>query len=223
MAGMHLSLSDLVTCPRCGPSYGLVLLPYAVASRRVSSGVLGCANCRERYRIEGRVADLRAGGVAGGLGGSAIGAGDPEAAVRAAGESGVRLGALLGLAGATGPVLLAGPTLVEASSLSGVVEAVEVLHVSSAGGEVEEPGDGVSPILADAGLPFRTASMSGVALTGEYVAWLEEGLRVLRPGARLLVEPGAVLRGDAEAAGGQVVVSEGEVLVLRRPPGAPPA
>lgn len=219
MAGMHLSLSDLVTCPRCGPSYGLVLLPHAVASRRVSSGVLGCANCRERYRIEGGVADLRTGG----SDGSAIGAGDPEAAVRAAGESGVRLGALLGLAGAAGPVLLAGPTLVEASSLSGVVEAVEVVHLSGAGGEAEEPGDGVSPILADAGLPFRTASMSGVALTGEYVAWLEEGLRVLRPGARLLVEPGAGLRGDAEAAGGQVVVTEGEVLVLRRPPGAPPA
>lgn len=59
MGTMDVALSDLLTCPRCGPMYGLVLLPYEVSDRRVRSGVLGCANCRERYPVEGGVADLR--------------------------------------------------------------------------------------------------------------------------------------------------------------------
>lgn len=68
---MDVGLSDLLTCPRCGPGYGLVLLPYEASDRRVRTGVLGCANCRERYPVEEGVADLRvpragAGGSGGG-------------------------------------------------------------------------------------------------------------------------------------------------------------
>jgi hypothetical protein len=65
------------------------------------------------------------------------------------------------------------------------------------------------------GLPFRAGSMRGVALTGWATSLLEEGLRVLAPRARLLLEPvdgGA--RERVAAAGGVVVLDEGETLVV---------
>ena len=69
---MELSLTDLVTCPRCGPTYGLILIPDEVRERRVVSGLLGCPNCRERYGVEAGVADLRVTGepVGGRVGGA---------------------------------------------------------------------------------------------------------------------------------------------------------
>ena len=56
---MHLLLTDRLFCPRCGPGFGLVLWADRLEERRVHGGHLGCANCRERYPIDGGVADLR--------------------------------------------------------------------------------------------------------------------------------------------------------------------
>jgi uncharacterized protein YbaR (Trm112 family) len=56
---MHLSLTDILTCPRCGPEFTLVLLADRVEDRRVLDGSLGCANCRERYPVHDGFADLR--------------------------------------------------------------------------------------------------------------------------------------------------------------------
>jgi hypothetical protein len=49
IALMHLSLSDLLTCPRCGPGWGLVLLPGEVRERRVETGVLGVCYYPEHW------------------------------------------------------------------------------------------------------------------------------------------------------------------------------
>jgi uncharacterized protein YbaR (Trm112 family) len=209
---MHLSLSDLLTCPRCGADHGLVLLAEVVRERQVESGVLGCPNCRERYPIVHGVAELRAPG--GGSGpdpatgeGWGEGRGDEEWAAR--------LGGLLGLDGSKGVVLVSGPAAAGAGRLRGVVEGVEVVVLergASGSGGGEQGG-----IRAGAVLPFRTASLRGVALTGPATALLEEGLRVLLPGARLLLEPvTADLRVRTTAAGGTVVLDEDETLVVMR-------
>lgn len=209
---MHLSLSDLLTCPRCGADHGLVLLPEVVRERQVVSGVLGCPNCRERYPIAHGVAELRVPG--GGwepdpAPGAGWGAGWDE------GEWAVRLGGLLGLDGSKGVVLVSGPAAAGAGNLRGLVDGVEVVVV-----ERGEPGRGGGEhggVRAGAVLPFRTASMRGVALTGAATSLLEEGLRVLLPGARLLLEPVvAELRTRAAAAGGSVVLDEGETVVVMR-------
>ncbi|HWK89996.1 MAG TPA: Trm112 family protein, partial [Longimicrobium sp.] len=59
---MHILLTDLLTCPRCGPEHGLVLLADRIEERRVVRGRLGCPNCRETYPVAGTVADLRVAG-----------------------------------------------------------------------------------------------------------------------------------------------------------------
>jgi uncharacterized protein YbaR (Trm112 family) len=207
---MNLSLSDLLTCPRCGADHGLVLLAEVVRERQVDSGVLGCPNCRERYPIAHGVAELRV---------PKVGA-EPDPTPDDGwgegwddGEWAARLGGLLGLDRSKGVVLVSGPAAVGARSLAGLLEEVEVVAVDrgEGGGVADEHGG----VRVGSVLPFRTASMRGVALTGQATALLEEGLRVLSPGARLLLEPaGADLRTRVAAAGGAVVLDEGETLVV---------
>ena len=50
---MHILLTDALTCPRCGPEHGLILLADAIEERRVVSGKLGCPNCRTTFPIAG--------------------------------------------------------------------------------------------------------------------------------------------------------------------------
>jgi uncharacterized protein YbaR (Trm112 family) len=216
---MHLSLSDLLTCPRCGPAHGLVLMPEAVRDRRVEAGVLGCPNCRERYPIRAGVAEL--------VVPEELTASDAPAPEGWSGEWdgeawAVRLGGLLGLEGAArGVVLVGGPAAVGAGRLGGLVEGVEVVVVrrggaggGGGGGGGGETGGG---IRVGAGLPVRTGSMRGVALTGWATSLAAEGLRVLAPGARLLLEPlGPGVRERVAAAGATVVLDEGDTLVVMR-------
>ena len=56
---MHILVTDRLACSRCGPAFGLVLLADRLENRRVLSGHLGCANCRERYPIIEGFGDLR--------------------------------------------------------------------------------------------------------------------------------------------------------------------
>jgi uncharacterized protein YbaR (Trm112 family) len=209
---MHLSLSDLLTCPRCGPDHGLVLMPEAVRDRRVETGVLGCPNCRERYAIRGGVAEL----------GVLEGVTEPGVHASAGWNGGwdgeewaARLGGLLGLDGVgRGVVLVGGPASAGAHRLEGLVDGVEVVVMwrGEAGGGGVRVGAGVG-----VGLPFRSGSMRGVALTGWATSLAEDGLRVLGPGARLLLEPaGGGVREWVAAAGPTVVLDEGETLVVMR-------
>ncbi|HEV2146362.1 MAG TPA: Trm112 family protein, partial [Longimicrobiaceae bacterium] len=125
---MHILLTDVLRCPRCGPEFGLVLLADGVEDRRVSGGRLGCANCREAYPIRGGETDLRV------PGGERL----PEAeGARGGEEEAVRLAALLGLTEAWGSVLLVGAGADLADSLAALVPGVEVVR---AVGRPEEGG-----------------------------------------------------------------------------------
>lgn len=239
---MDVALSDLLTCPRCGPTYGLVLVPYDVSDRRVRSGVLGCANCRERYPVADGVADLRVGPdvdpgsrEAGGTGspstvgatgpaGRSTGAGAAESEPTAgAGEAPeVRLAGLMGLAEARGTVLLAGPAVAHAAALGELVAGIEVVARVEGSGSVprSSAGDaGVSRLRLGAVLPFRSGSLRGVALTGGSARLLDEGARVLGSEGRLVVDPAPDdARSRVEAVGLKVVAEEGRVMVAARRP-----
>lgn len=214
---MDISLSDLLTCPRCGPAHGLILLPDEVRERRVVTGVLGCANCRERYAVERGVADLRGdfgvvgGGSEGGEGvGVAVRGGDREAAVR--------LAALLGLTEAGGVVLLAGPAAELGERLAEVAPGTSV--VTTVGADAWESGDVsgvVSRLRLGKVLPLRAGSVRGVALTGGYGELVEGGGRLVAPAGRLVLDPAPAGARDRVQAGGlRVLVEEGGVLVAGR-------
>lgn len=177
---MYAALSDVVTCPRCGPAFGLIMLAERMADRRAYEAWLGCPNCRERYRIEGGFADLRFGAA------PATGvAEDPSV------EEAARLAALLGVEAGPALVLVVGAGAVNAPLLADLVEALEVVAAwSGLAGEAERVG--VSRFATPAGvLPYRSASMRGVALTDDAsVAWIEEAARVVMPRSRVVVANG---------------------------------
>ncbi len=219
---MDLRLTDLLACPRCGPPHGLVLLADRVEDRRVLEGVMGCPNCGGRWSVRQGLADLRA-------------AAEKEAAARIAPEhaegaspadAATRLAALMGLAGAGTlgrPIaLVVGPAVAVATELAGAVPDLLVVAADPAVAGWAE-GAGVERMLVGGRLPFQDRSLRGVTLSGAPAAPLvEEGLRVLHPLGRLVLEVAgaggtAEVWADARArvarAGGRVLAEEGDTLV----------
>lgn len=207
---MYLPLTDLLTCPRCGPDHGLILLADRIVDRRVLTGTLGCPRCHGRYPVVDGFADLRPDPTLPGTGEALISAsGDREAAIR--------LAALLGLAEGITYTLVVGPGVAHAPALAALVDGVEVITCAeSLRGWEEEHG--VSRLAAGRTLPFRSGSLGGVALTGGGSGHLlEEAARVLARAGRLLLEPapsGAVER--LEGLGLALVAREGEVVVAAK-------
>lgn len=197
---MHVVLTDVLTCPRCGPNHGLVLLPEGVDERRVATGFLGCADCRTRYPIHGGVAEL------------AVAEALPGAAADGTAEGAVRLAGLLGLAEAEGVVVVVGPAARHAAALASLVEGVEVIAT------LDGPAEGVSAARLGGALPFHTARIRAVALTGEAASsLLEEGARVVAVSGRLLLDPApADAEARLEAAGLRVLGREGDTVVAAR-------
>lgn len=211
---MHILLTDVLRCPRCGPEFGLVLLAERTEERRVLEGRLGCSNCREGYPVRGGEADLRVPGAE-----PLPPAGPPAGELH---ERALRLGALLGLAEPRGSVLLVGGGAELAAEVAALRERVQVVSVSGAptGGEERE---GVNRVAAGAALPFAPASLGGVALTGSPPPELvEEGARVLARGGRMVVEGAPAGAAERLAAVGVRVLLEQEgVLVAERSAGLP--
>ncbi len=182
---MHILVTDHLGCPRCGPEFGLILMAHRLEERRVLEGHLGCANCREHYPVVGGFGDLRPpprpplpeGEPGGGT------EDDPEGALRTA--------AFLGVTRGPGFLLLAGGPVRHATRLVGMIPEIEVLALSSRLREAdEEPG--VSRFVAGTPLPFRERSIRGVALGGEEgTVLLDDAIRVLVPGGRLVLQGGA--------------------------------
>jgi len=178
---MHIVLTDVLTCPRCGPRFGLIVLADRMRDRNVLDGRLGCANCREEYPIEKGVADLRFG----------VPAGPAEATPVARGEAwAYRLAALLGLAEGKGPVLL---VHADARGLGAVANAAPHVLVAAATRCADAAGagsDGVSELVYTGSLPLRDGSLRGLAfLDGTGTGQLDEAARALGPGARFVLDP----------------------------------
>ena len=209
---MHILLTDILSCPRCGPEFGLVLLADRVEERRVLEGRLGCPNCREQYPVRGGVLDARL---------SADRAADADGAAADDPGAAVRLAALLGLADARGTVLVAGPGAALAAEVAALVPELEVVALAAAPAAGEER-PGVSRVAAGAGLPFRSRTLRGVALTGGAdPALLAEGVRVLQPGARLVVEGAPAGAAELLSGLGAQVMLEQEGTVVARVVGDP--
>src|SRR5688572_8681001 len=145
---MYSPLSDVVTCPRCGPGYGLVLLAERSENRRVLEGWFGCSNCREKYVVSGGFCELTYGGVV-------------PAAAGLPGLETERLAAMLGVTEGPALLLLAGAGAQNAGQLADLVEGVEVVAVSTSLRDTAERA-GVSRFAQGSVLPFRNASMQGI-------------------------------------------------------------
>lgn len=210
---MHILLTDLLTCPRCGPDFGLIVLSDRLVERHVLEGSLGCANCRSMYPIHEGVADLFSPGQAGLEAGAVM---TPDL------DRPVRLAALLGVTRPNANVLVLDPSGVVAAAVSPLVPEVHLIGGSIGSPAVEDqPAPGfVSRVRLGGGLPFRSGSMAGVAAVGVDVRKaLGEVRRVLRPDGRLVVEGASDDLGEVLGAEGFEVHLEQDGVVVASPPG----
>ena len=192
---MHILVTDRLSCPHCGPEFGLILRADQLVSRRVIEGCLACANCRAQYPVRAGFSDLRSPGVQ-------LRPGEPLDGEEP--EEALRLAALLGEVPKTGPVALIGGVAGQAGLLSEWLVGVELLAIhADLSGEVDR--DGVSRLGMDVGrrLPFLSGSLGGVAVRGSAGACsVRELARVLAPGSRLVwMQPGDGVGAEMEASG----------------------
>jgi uncharacterized protein YbaR (Trm112 family) len=219
---MHIVLTDILTCPRCGPAHGLILLARRIEDRRALEGVLGCANCREQYGIANGAVHF---GAEPCLPAAPAGAED--------GGGAVRLGALLGITEGPAFVMLAGPASAHGPELAALVAGLEVIVVSGgAAGATAAPEPAARNASARGGapagvnvlgvggqrLPLASGKVAGAALSGSAAAvLLEEGARVISPLGRLVLEDAPA---DAEdrlkRTGLRVLARDGSMLVAAR-------
>jgi uncharacterized protein YbaR (Trm112 family) len=180
---MHILLTDILTCPRCGPGFGLILLADRMRDREVVEGRLGCSNCRASYVIQDGVAELLQPGEEAGA------VVEEAAAGEGAGETAYRVAALLGVGDAPAPVLLVGFSATVAAEVATLLPEARVCATA---GPAEAIGDQGGPAWLRHGerLPFRSGSQRGAALgPAASPALVEEAARVVQPGGRLVLDP----------------------------------
>lgn len=212
---MFILLTDVLTCPRCGPEFGLLVQADRMRERRVMDGRLGCANCRETYPIRHAVADLRPGA-------SPSDDADRPPSGAADGEAAVRLAALMGVADAQGMVMIVGPGARHAGAVAALVPGLEVIAVSDRPDVPAEGEAGVSRVVAGPGaLPFRGGLRAAALTGGADDALLREALRVLAPGSRLVADPAPADAAVRLRGLGAEVLLEQDGVVVARAPGRP--
>ncbi len=179
---MHILLTDILTCPRCGPEFGLIVLADRIEDRQVREGQLGCANCRLTYAIERGAGDLRVdGGDTLPLEGGST-SDDHDRTFRAA--------ALLGQASANASLLVVEQDGRRAGEVAGIFPDAHVIGITLGRPPEEQPTAGyLSRVRGGRRLPFRDQSVRGAAVFGNPSTELMEEIgRVLMKGARMVVD-----------------------------------
>lgn len=207
---MNVQLTDHLTCPRCGPEFGLILLAQDVVSRRVREGELGCPNCRDRFPVSDGFADLRAPPRAS----LPLDAGPeppgPDVAP-------VAIAAGLGVSEGPGYFVFIGDVARSAADVAALVRDMEVVAVDPSA-RSWSPRPGVSPMAAWPGLPFRGGARGVALAASSWADWGEEAVRVAAPRARIVVTgAGALERPSPAASGLETVLEDGGLRVLGRP------
>ncbi|MDE2944462.1 MAG: hypothetical protein OXT63_09700 [Gemmatimonadota bacterium] len=193
---MFLELAEVLDCPDCASSAGLVAFVDRAESRRVVEGRLGCPLCEIEVPIRGGTMRFD---LADAARRATPSTGTARPAGEAAPEAALRLAALLGVSDRAGMVVLLGPRLAaHAPAIARLRDRLEVLVWLPDPGDgsppaavgVEDLVAGVDPLLGAAPhrWPIRSGALHGIALAAPMALQLSEITRCARPGARLVVE-----------------------------------
>jgi uncharacterized protein YbaR (Trm112 family) len=201
-------LTDQLTCPRCGPEAGLVVLADEMSDRRIVQGRYGCPACKSDYAIVDGVADLR---IEAGAHWDRLSQDDNGA------DRALRTAALLGVGSGHGIVLVIGaaPEMVEE-----VARLLPNALVVGAGNSPPTRTAGSGWMLVSDILPFRSGSLRGVAIIDQDVpeSTIDEALRVLWRESRLVLDPaGSSTAEDLRNKGLGVLLNQDGVLVASAP------
>jgi uncharacterized protein YbaR (Trm112 family) len=210
---VFFELTDLLTCPRCGPAHGLVLLVEEVEERRVSSGWLGCPNCRNDYPVVDFVADLRVESEAE----------DTSRPAFVDDELPLKIMALSGLAEGRGYLLLGERLAHAASAIADIAPEIEVIAIAGSTGDLAGRS-GVNAVICDAGFPLAERQVGCVAIApaGDAELVADAARRVSAEGRLLLFDATEDDIEEAKRSGFSVLAAENNTAVAKRMTGSLP-
>jgi len=201
---VHIELTEMLRCPETHEEAFLVMSTGEMVGRMVRSGILGCPVCRKEYPIVKGVVNFSARGPGEGLPPRqkyAVASGDPPRSPDAQ-----TLQALLDLSGPGGYVVLVGSAARHAVGLAGLMGGIHFVGIDAPADVEELPV--LSLLACETMIPLRRAMARAVVVGPERAsrAWLDEALRVLLRGRRLVIEDA-----DATAPAGlkQLAVGQG--------------
>src|SRR5213596_4102625 len=176
----------MLRCPETHEEAFLVMSTGEMVGRMVRSGILGCPICRREYAIVRGVVNFSGPGTGEGLPPRqkyAVAAGAPPRSPDAQ-----TLQALLDLSGPGGYVVLVGSAARHAVGLAGLMGGIHFVGINAPADVEELPV--LSLLACETVIPLRGAIARGVVVGPEGTSppWLGEGLRVLLPGRRLVIE-----------------------------------
>jgi uncharacterized protein YbaR (Trm112 family) len=187
---VHIELTELLCCPRCGPPHGLIAFVDRMADRRLLDGRLDCPICEIRHPVRKGIVYLEADGDA---------TTDPSGATRPGPDSAAIAAALLGPPENAEILLLAGGATRLGPELADLRPDAAVVAWGPPPASRHErvfsvvPGPGLRPRL-------RPGRLDGAVLTGDGEEWLPDVGQALATGARLVVlDPDPALRAPPEA------------------------
>jgi uncharacterized protein YbaR (Trm112 family) len=202
---VHIELIDLLRCPRDHEETWLVAAFTKVDDRYVEEARLGCPVCNEAYVIHRGVAGF--GAMANPVTSEAENAPDPDAAIR--------LAAFLNLVKPGSLAVLQGRHAVSSHQVSEITQC----RLIAIDPDIRiRDTELVATVRSDRRIPLASNSADGVALSDS--RYLDDAMRILRQGGRLVLPPDTSLPAGATevARDDRVVIAEavGPVISLRR-------
>ncbi|MDQ3083041.1 MAG: hypothetical protein M3R07_12615 [Gemmatimonadota bacterium] len=176
---MFIELIDLLRCPREHEDSWLVAAFTKMDGRFVIEGKLGCPVCSASYPVVDGVARFAP---ARGYSGVTIAADETEP---------LRIAAMLNLTRPGSVVVLEGSSAIYASAIVGLTEA-RVLALNAAGTTVTE-AERVAEVIAGNRIPVAARSVDGIVIESGTQETIEDALRVLVPGGRIVAPADADL------------------------------
>lgn len=214
---MRLDLTEVLTCPDCGPEFGLIAFVDRLEEGYVVSGRLDCPQCEARHVIHGRVLTLASTPVVASTGRESSPE-DANAPVDASAQSDLAV-ALLGTPPPAGPVLVAGCAPGVADRVAAATGAAVVEYRTT---RRPRPATGRCSVvealsIGAARLPIRTGSLAAVVLGEIATVGAREASRVLREAGRAVrLAPASGTAPWTEAPGLDVLAADPRALVAVR-------
>ena len=195
---MFVDLAEYLRCNGDHEESYLVMTPDRMVDRAVVSGQIGCPVCKSEYPIVNGAADFR-------VVETAVPPGPPQVLPTTTPEV---IQALLGLTGPGGYIVFIGSASSYAPSLDGVIDDVGFIAVNPPS-NVEVPAS-TSVLLGTTGIPLRSSMARAVVVGADMAtpAWIDEAVRILLRGRRLVV-----LADLGELAGVQQLATDGGIWV----------
>jgi uncharacterized protein YbaR (Trm112 family) len=157
---VFFELTELLSCPLCGPEHGLVLIVEEIEDRRVDVGRLGCPNCKREYPVARGLADLRL------QAGPSLSEEDqtagPESPLQDE-ELALKVAALSGLTEGPGYLLVAERLAIAAEELAELLPGFEIIAFRASPAAADETA-GVSHVVSDVRFPLMRYRLRAVAI-----------------------------------------------------------